>query len=140
MPTPTPAIAPPPSAARARLYRLLGGGAIAIVTAGGGALAAHYPAAASYITMIVGPVCAYIAKQVGIPLESIVELALGKMTPEKVASIAVQAMQSLPPDASRTIARQVIESMRPPPPVVLVDPSGHELGSDDGAANMGRQP
>lgn len=137
-----PALLPPPSAARTRLYRLLGGGAIAVITAAAGALTVRYPHAASWIAMVAGPVCAYIGKLVGVPVEGIVQLALGEMKPEKAAAIAVQAMQSLPPDATRGAVMQLVQSMRPPPPspVVLVDPSGHELeANDDEQPTMGRQ-
>lgn len=57
-------------------------------------------------------VCTYVGKLVGMPLERVYTYALQKK-PEKALALAVQALQSIPPERIDQATRELISSIPP---------------------------
>lgn len=112
----------PKASQRTTVFRVLGGAAIFAIAALSTWLAPRYP----WVATVAPIACAYIGKLVGVPVDSIVELALRLMEPSRVATLAVRAIQSMPPERSAQATRRIIASIAPPmapfvhPPVALI--------------------
>lgn len=112
-PIPNPPAAPAPTPERRLLlYRVLGGLAIAAIAVVSTWLSPRWP----WVATVAAPACAYIGKLVGVPVDAITEFALRLMQPERVAALAVRAIQSMPPERSTVATRRIIASIHPPAP------------------------
>lgn len=88
---------------RVRVYQGIGVAVVGAMSALTYLLAPQYP----WLVPLDTGVCWLVGKLLGMPVDAVVSAALARMQPDRAAAVTAKALQSMPPEATRTILRSI---------------------------------